>query len=111
MAIGKSRAIGPGLLVAGFVSAAPTVWWLWVVATIRGPHTEPNLTDTLGYVAHSSPFLTIPAIAIGRGLYRLSSSEAETGRKTASLEVWLRLLLVLNPIAYVFWLMYSLAGM
>jgi hypothetical protein len=66
VAVGKERAIGLGLVLVGLVSAVPTVWWLSVAATMRGPHTEPNLSDTLGYIALSSPFLIIPAVVIVR---------------------------------------------
>lgn len=111
MAVGKDRAIGVGLVVAGMVSAAPTVWWLSVVATMRGPHTEPNLTDTLSYIALSSPFLIIPAVAIVRGFYRISSAELDPDRSRSSFEGWLWLLLGVNPIAYIIWLMQGLAGM
>jgi hypothetical protein len=111
MAIGKNRAIGLGMLVAAVVSAAPTVWWLSVVTTMRGPHTEARLSDTVDYIALNAPFLIIPAVAIVTALYLISSPEGEPRRKARGFAVWLWVLLVLNPIAYILWLMHSLEGM
>jgi hypothetical protein len=97
--------------MAAVVSAAPTAWWLSVAATMRGPNTEPHLTDTLAYIALSAPFLVIPAAAFIGGLNLISSPDRQQRQKASLFTVWVWVLLLVNPIVYVLWLMHSLEGM
>ncbi len=97
------------MLAAGVVSAAPTIWWVSVVSGMRGPQTVP--TNPIVYLALNSPFLLIPALAIVRALNLILSPERQSGQKLSLFTQWLWVLLLLNPIVYIFWLMFSLAGM
>lgn len=111
VAIGKNRAVALCLLVAAIVSAAPTAWWL----AAMGPTILRGASDDVGrtalYLGLNGMFLIIPVVAIVRAQSLIQLPRGEMENKSSPLAEWLWVLLLLNPLVYIFWLMFSMAGM